>query len=294
MATDLIVKLHPIHLLSSDFLAKLEECPHWIKAKGLKLARPEREGTEPLENLATFQQESPRFEFRFNKGPKTSHGFVFGKDQRCDVQLPHVTGLSGFHFAVTYDLQNRLIIRDLGSMNGMIVRYGIGGYNLPDRDEGAEVRKNFQWIIGGDDFAAQQNIIFTVAHLSFKVEANSYDPASPLAVEHIQQFRKGTADVDGLVGAMSIQGNKTTNIATPTNNGPLEVRRPMHKGSHVIVHRLWNATTGEIHVEKEPDMDELDRKFDGEKRENQLRQFRSDWRYEASILQNIGHVSSST
>lgn len=57
---------------------------------------PEPRGRSGPDNRA-------RLELRFSNGPKTSLGFVFGRDKDCDIVLPSLLGVSSYHFALTFD-----------------------------------------------------------------------------------------------------------------------------------------------------------------------------------------------
>lgn len=64
-------------------------------------------------------------EFTFGNEPKTNHGFVFGRDPKCDVVLaPQLMRVSNYHFALMFEKgsedtdQYRLVVRDLNSSSG--------------------------------------------------------------------------------------------------------------------------------------------------------------------------------
>lgn len=118
------------------------------KYEEVYLSRRDRESTDPPEEYEDDANKNtlPCIELRFSDPPRTSAGLVFGTDPTTsDVILPGLKGISRRHFALTYkikfdDGRDRLIVRDLGSTYGTIVKYD---------GKGDRLRSKFDWIIGG-------------------------------------------------------------------------------------------------------------------------------------------------
>ena len=77
-----------------------------------------REATEQPEEYDDLL-DSPRIGLKFNDGAKMKYGVVMGWAPDCDIVLPKKKkGISRYHAALTFDEENHLIVRDLGSVCG--------------------------------------------------------------------------------------------------------------------------------------------------------------------------------
>lgn len=59
----------------------------------------------------------------FDCTPKTRDGLRVGRGSDAELRLPELPGVSAYHFALTFDADYRLIVRDLGSKCGTTVIY---------------------------------------------------------------------------------------------------------------------------------------------------------------------------
>ncbi|KAI0967874.1 hypothetical protein F4678DRAFT_482899 [Xylaria arbuscula] len=148
--------------------------------------RGARETTEPPENRGDGDNPDtlPYIELRFSDGPRTSSGFVLGKDPE--------TG------DIFDDGCHRLIVRDLGSTSGTIATYD---------DKGRELRSNFDWIIDGfrAPYGTDEFIIEPHEHLKVRVIVNRHDITPPTYIDNVERFRQGAAGAEDFFGVLNIQ-----------------------------------------------------------------------------------------
>ena len=93
-----------------------------------------------------------------------------------------MTGLSYHHFALTFDNHNRLIVKDLGSLDGTEVIYD---------KQGKGKRSDFVWIVGGDKVPEEKEpiVINVNDHLKFQIVVSYYDIALQLYIDNVNSFR---------------------------------------------------------------------------------------------------------
>jgi FHA domain len=185
--------------------------------------RGERQPTEPPEicNVPEHCNE-PCIELRLSNIPRSHHGLVFGTDPDSDVVLPNWKGIGYHHFTLTFDEANRLIVKDWGSLVGTEVTYDNEGHGL---------RREFQWIVGGDNVPKREKILIKLlptVSVELQIDVACYDTKSAASIDKIGRFRDGTATVEGLFGDLDIPNR-------PETEWPTEAQTP---------------GTGEIHLKK--------------------------------------------
>ncbi|KAI1421201.1 hypothetical protein F5Y12DRAFT_768956 [Xylaria sp. FL1777] len=241
--------------------------------------RGARESTEPLQSDADdhILDTLPYIELRFSDGPRTSSGFVFGKDPgTSDIVLPTIGQISRRHFALTYknsfdDGFPRLIVRDLGSTCGTIVTYN---------DKGGILKSNFDWIIDG--FEVPNNTKrFTIephTHLRFRVIVNHHNITSPTYVDKVERFRHGVAGAEDLFGVLGLQSGPETDrhsqVHSPVRHPILLSQGWIARGTFGAVSRHWDVSTGKEYACKQPIGQTYDRKV---------------WENEIDIMKSISH-----
>ncbi|KAK4150412.1 kinase-like domain-containing protein [Chaetomidium leptoderma] len=244
------------------------------------LARDAREATEPRESESGSSEELrylPYIELRFSDGPRTSAGFVFGKDpDTSDILLPNIAGISRQHFALTFktdfrDRHYRLAVRDLGSTEGTIVTYD---------DQGNRARSKFDWVIAGFDFPEKTETLVVRPHkvFSFRIVVAHHNLASTAYITNVERFLQGAANSDVLFGALRLQSGPQTkrNTASHTpSHSPLLINRGrIAEGKFGVVSRHWNVSTGDEYACKRPIM-------------AQYREHR--WKKEMEIMKSVQH-----
>jgi pSer/pThr/pTyr-binding forkhead associated (FHA) protein len=53
--------------------------------------------------------------------PKSRHGTRIGRGSDAELRLPEFSGVSTYHFSLTFDANYSLIVRDLGPLCGTTV-----------------------------------------------------------------------------------------------------------------------------------------------------------------------------
>ncbi|KAK7414084.1 hypothetical protein QQX98_007027 [Neonectria punicea] len=134
-----------------DLVAHVYPCDE-IASAAIRTSRLYVPGTNP-----------PRLELRFSNHLSNVHGFAFGSGNDCAVKIPD-NYASSLHFAVSFDKERRLVVKDLGSPQGTQVTYG---------GHGSGVRRNFTWIIGGHEMTMKNKpiVIKLSSNLCFQIEA---------------------------------------------------------------------------------------------------------------------------
>ncbi|KAI6276753.1 hypothetical protein MCOR14_011277 [Pyricularia oryzae] len=215
--------------------------------------RYRRGSREATASLSGDEASQPlvRMELRFNRGPKTKQGFVFGASPSCDFILDG-KGISNRHFAITFDDDGRLIVRDLHSTNGLAVTY--------NGKAKAIRRGGFHWIIGGDEILEGVDIEICPAPskkttISILVQS-AISLNDPEHLERVATFLQDTAPLEQRLYDQ-VLSEVPTALATQTASADFTspVYFPLKEvssGGFGTVRRVWNVSTGQICARKKP------------------------------------------
>ncbi|KAL7935635.1 putative serine/threonine protein kinase [Trichoderma chlorosporum] len=214
--------------------------------------REDRESTEETEVYDELL-DSPSLGLKFSDGAKTNSGAVMGWDEKCDIILPKIPGISRYHAALTFDKENRLIVRDLNSSCGTRVTYD---------GDGSEFRVSFDWIVGGVDFVKDKTIrIEFINGLRCRLVVPHHDIKSQQYIDNVAKFRKGTGDIEDLAQLLEVQNYPATELPTQgrTQESLSIPSRPIYlkkavlgEGTYGIVTHVYNVTNAEESALKEP------------------------------------------
>ena len=245
-----------------------------------------RESTAPPEDYDPKTKERTphwvyldRLQLTFSRGPKGRNGITFGTNANaCDVYLPRwkcVSGTGREHCYLTFDAQNRLILRD-GSTYGTIVTYD---------GQGGMTRRNFTWIIGGHDFPQNTETIIIEFHknLQFQIVVFNHEAYPQLYVTNVNRFRQQiAANAELPMAGLGLRSNDSTagnsSVQTPRTDAIRLKQRTLGKGSFAVVTLRWDVSTGEYVAVKEP----YKRVYNKE-----------SWKNEIYVMNQIAHVSSN-
>ena len=221
----------------------------------------------------------PCIKVTFDHIPKTRIGLKVGRSEEAEFRLEPLPGVGFYHFALTFDDNYCLIVRDLGSTCGTTVIY--------DQDERGRWSK-FDWIVGGSDYLkGVSSIVVKVSQsLQFQLVIPQHNVLSKSYRDKVDRFRAGTANPDhlldlGHVGLLSrVRTEVPSGVGTPSSR-PRDVttRSEIGKGAFAIVYLVWNVSTGEQYALKEP-ADPTSKLFNG-----------AQWEREEVIMTRIDHVS---
>ena len=238
--------------------------------------RSDREPTADEEEHDPLEYEA-YIKVTFDQIPKTHFGLRSGRSDDAELPLANLPAVGFYHFALTFDDDYRLIVRDVGSTCGTTVIYG--------RTERGRWSK-FDWIVSGSDFLKGVSpIIVRVSQLiQFRLVIPQHNVQSKSYRDKVDKFRAGTADPDhlldlGHVGLLSrVRTEVPTGVQTPVSqpDTAVTVRKKLGQRSFAVVYRVWNVSTGEQHALKKP----LKKSFDA-----------AVWEREALIMDRIEHVS---
>lgn len=214
---------------------------------------------------------------RFDIIPKTRYGLrVGGPDSDAEFRVVDVPGVSAYHFALTFDDNYRLIVRDLGSTHGTSVIYD-------DMERGRW--RSFDWIVGGSGFLQKVNtiVVKVTRFLQFRLVIPRHDVDSKSYRERVDRFRAGATDAEqvldlGRLGPLSrIITAAPSGVRTPTTspNRHVTVHKELGTGGFGVVYHVWNVNTGEEYALKEP---------------KQGSGHDAQWKREIVIMKRISHV----
>lgn len=215
-----------------------------------RIPREERGGTElPVEY--GLLKNTDCLAVRFSHGARTSVGVVGGCAANVDLSIQDIPGISKYHFAITFDDQNRPIARDLGSRGGTKVTFN---------EEERERLSNFDWPLEGPSIANGKPPILNLTDLvQFKVILPHHDYTSPEYIDRVRKFRLGTGDPENLFASLIIQSAQGTRLPsgqqTPSMDSrsrPILYRKQAGKVNYGVVIYVWNLTTKEEYVMKRP------------------------------------------
>ena len=167
------------------------------------IPREERGGTE-LPVKYGLLENTDCLAVRFSYGARTSVGVVGGCAANADLAFQDIPGISKYHFAITFDDQNRPIVRDLGSKGGTKVNYN---------EEKGERLSNFEWSLEGPSIANGKPPILNLTNLvQFKVILPLREYTSPEYIDRVRKFRLGTEDPENLFASLIIQSAQGTRL----------------------------------------------------------------------------------
>lgn len=248
--------------------------------KQRNIPREERAGTELPVEYGLFKN-TDCLVLLFSHAAKTSVGVVGGCAINADFSLQDIPGVSKYHFAITFDEQNRPILRDLGSTGGTKVTY--------NGEEGQRL-SNFDWPLVGPSIADGKPPILNITDLlQFKVIVPDHDYTSPEYIDKVKKFRTGTADPENLFASLIIQSAQGTQLPsgqqTPSRgprSRPILYKKQIGEGNYGVVIYMWSLTTREEYIVKQPLPKLIRSRNFAEK----------TWRKEAEIMRSVSHVST--
>jgi hypothetical protein len=239
--------------------------------------RYDREPTAEEEDIRDPLDYEAYIKLTFDHVPKTSKGLRAGRNEQAELYLSHVLGVSSDHFAITFDDNYRLVVRDLGSKLGTTVIYG-----------GTERGRwsQFTWIVGGTDFlkGIKSIVVVVCRSLQFQLVVPQHNIHAKSYRDKVDMFRAGIANADDIldldrVDLMTpVRTEVPTGVQTPASQPGTEVtiEKKLGQGSFAVVYRVWNVSTGVEYALKKPE----GKSFDV-----------AAWRKEALLMTRISHVS---
>jgi hypothetical protein len=249
-------------------------------------ARHEREQTVEEEEDADAGQLHGDLDYEacirvtFDSIPKTRYGLRVGRDSDAEFRVLDLPGVSAYHFALTFDANYRLIVRDLGSTYGTSVIYDGMGWGR---------WRSFDWIVGGSGFLQKVNTIVVKVNkfLQFRLVIPQHGVDSKSYRDRVDRFRAGVTDAEqvldlGRLGPLSRVNTAAPSGARTPTSGPskhVTVHKELGTGSFGVVYHVWNVSTGEEYALKEP------KKGSGHD---------AQWKREIDIMKRINHVGTSS
>jgi serine/threonine-protein kinase Chk2 len=283
--TDLIARIYPVlnneagHQFLKENPDRLLPALRLPNAPVAALDRGERESTQPLDDrLNNVDDYLDCLELRFSNPPRTGRGFVFGRDEKCDVVLPaNLTNISNYHFNLTFesDFEDthmyRLVLRDLRSRSGTSVEYN---------GKGGGRRRDFRWILSGHSETLNTPIIIEPHHmLLLRIEV--FVPRISGHLDDWVRYLLRQRSPESLFDDLKLDNPPHTQVPTGVqspNSGPILIdTAEFGRGAFAVVYRCWNVSTGRLFARKQSrsPLSEGDR---------------ASWRREAKLLARLSHV----
>ncbi|KAL8895382.1 MAG: hypothetical protein Q9207_008197 [Kuettlingeria erythrocarpa] len=229
-----------------------------------------REATEQPEEKQL--EDRPRLVLRFSNPPKTRQGLVAGRNPEADLFLGDIKGVSWNHFALTFDDQNCLIVRDLHSTVGTRVIY-----DGEDWQQGRGV----DWSARGPSFLKGKTPVIKVLEcLQFGLIVPDHDTTSQTYLDNVAVFRQGTTAAEDLFCDLQVLCRPQTELPTPCMAhlpssqipGPRLWKKEIGRGAFALVSYAWDVTSRAEYALKEP------RPGKG-----------GNWKREAEIMKGLSH-----
>lgn len=225
-----------------------------------------------------------RIELSLKKRPKRmQYGYVFGADpQPCDVVLEGI-GVSGQHFCITFDEEQRIILKDFSTYGTAVSIRG---------QAKNEVRHGIDWILSLDD--GKYDIVVQICGLEFKIKLASHETCEDEFLKNVNIFLEESRSALPALDVLGIYSHKTT--APPSQ--PLSPRqRPIYlkdkelgSGAFGNVYRVIDVSTGSTHASKEFKRCYRNIK-NKKKRAEQKLKWQKGIRNEVHIMMSYPHVS---
>ncbi|KAL8652034.1 MAG: hypothetical protein Q9210_002920 [Variospora velana] len=234
--------------------------------------RSVREATEQPERKDNLE-DRPRLVLRFSNPPKTRRGLVAGRNPDADVFLgKNIKGVSWNHFALTFDGQNQLIVRDLYSTVGTRVIYD--GEDWPQG-------KGLDWSARGPSYSKGKTpVIKVLKNLQFGLVVPDHDITSQTYHDNVAVFRQGMIAAEDLFCDLQVLSRPQTELPTPGMAhlpssqvpGPRLWKKEIGRGAYAVVSYAWDVTSRAEYALKEP-----------------LPGKGGNWKREAAIMKGLSH-----
>jgi len=212
------------------------------------------------------------------KGPKTSHGFVFGRDEKCDIIVPqNLTSISNYHFSITFENgfedtgKHRLVLRDLNSRKGTSVTYD---------GKGNGFGRGIRWILSGHRNVCSKTIIVELPErLLLRIVVFVPEVSGHLLgrVEDFLQQRSPEALLVNLDLHEPTETEAATSVQSPNSTPTLIDIAELGRGAFAMATHSSNISTGRVFARKTP-LHPL------------TKSDRAVWRREAELLARLSHV----
>ncbi|EGX92694.1 serine/threonine protein kinase, putative [Cordyceps militaris CM01] len=162
----------------------------------------------------------------------------------CSQNFQMVVAAMQANPRLSFDDLNRPIIQDLSSLVGTQVTYD---------GDGKGVRRDFRWIVGGDDHPRKaSSIIITIPDtVSLQIVVQPQNIESPAYVNGVRRFKQGAATTDALLNELGLSNPPTRGTQTPAS-GEIYLKRKIGRGTFGVVRCFWNVSTGEERAVKTP------------------------------------------
>ena len=228
-----------------------DDLGRWMRAA---TEQPEEDADEK-ENADIIPHDGPCLALRFSQPPKTRRGLMVGPCPDLDIVMPKLMSISWYHFTFTFDDENLLIIRDLGSTVGTRVLYG-------DSDEDAQRGFSVDFSAQGPNLLKRKPPVIKIRpKLQFKLVVPNHDTTSPTYLANVARFREGTAGTENLFADLALRSRVTTELPTPSSEGfaadaemPGKIMwmKELARGAFAVVKYAWDVQTRKVYALKTP------------------------------------------
>jgi hypothetical protein len=140
-------------------------------------------------------------------------GVVGERNLNADILMPKLKSRSRYHFALTFDDKNLLVVRDLGSSVGTRMLYG-------SVSEHVKPGFNVDFSAEGPSFLdGRPPIIKILNDLKFKLVVPRHDVTSDTYLANVKRFREGLVETEDLFAGVKLLSRAATELPTPAPEG---------------------------------------------------------------------------
>ena len=232
----------PLYLAPGRCRPRVLEAPQSgppdIFARHTRESTVDKDEDEDVEGLDDLAYEAC-MRVTFDCIPKTGYGLRAGRSNNAELRLPELPRVSYYHFALTFNAEYCLVVRDLGSKCGTTV-----AYDGMERDR----RISFDWIVGGSDFLQKvKTVTVNVSlFLQFRLVIPPHNVGSESYRAKVDRFRAGSTDADqlldlGHIGLSSRVGTTALSGVQTRASGPdrpVTVRKKLGTDSFAVVYHV--------------------------------------------------------
>ncbi|OAX80861.1 serine/threonine protein kinase [Emergomyces africanus] len=237
----------------------------------------------------TYNEYFESLHLTFNKPPTDiTRGFLFGTDKkRCDVLLseresPH---LSGVHFCITFDVEGRLVLRDVSTKQTAVSHDGL---------EAEHWRRGFTWVLSLDRVTPCIHLLNGIS-LEIKIPTHNSRRCQEQYQENVKAYLEASNDQSLALGGLNVLSRDPTQPHTPILDPIYLPIKAIGSGSYGTVSKVINVSNGLTYASKRPSnlfgLDAADsvRITLGSDAEKQNKQTEEAFKMEIQIMKTILH-----
>lgn len=170
-------------------------------------------------------------------------GIVGGHSEDADIVLPNWKGVGNFHFVITFDEQNRLILRETSHY----------GTRLSYSNSTGEKKSNFTWLLHSPGAISGDRVHLQVSHrLKFHLVLVDHNVHSQPHISRVAGFLTNTNNISCEPSKFDVKTEAVSETWSPPNDAHIHVIKYVNQGAFGAITSVWNASTGYVYALKVP------------------------------------------